>query len=409
VDADQQSLNVGAEDVQSCRLRASSIQPPIMQAKRIFLWLVIGVLVSVAVWLRPNGNPPTTPSIATDKPAVSKTQALVSWASHISTNEQQRAFSGKLAKQADPLAKTIEFIIARVRELKAETDLDKCRQIMDELLPLLNDGNVATIIKALPADLLDSEFGNVALKQWAGLDRQSAAQWMATGAGANEFQAGLITYGWLQEDKVGMHAYLDGLPAGAWRENVLNTAANNALTAGDGLEAIEMARKMSPGEQQDTMLKQAAEAWAKSDPQAAASWANGVTDPQLRGQINESIAAGLASVDPAKAADLVTKSMAAGEQMTTAIQDVASTWGAKDPAAAASWVANLPEGQTRGTALQTVLLNWGLNDLAATRTWVDSLQPGMVREDAEAALAKAGAALHEDYVEVEKPVNGSTN
>ncbi len=285
------------------------------------------------------------------------------------------------------LADTMAFITRRLHDWKLETDPDKRKEILNELLPLLTDENAAAIVKALPSELLDTDFASAALRRWVGSDRRAAADWMAAQSGAPDFLAGLITYGWLQQDPDGLHKYLEGLPAGAWKENILSAAAENALTASEPLEAVNFAGKMQAGEQRNALFNNAVEQWAQNDPQAAANWVAEISDSQFRAELNESVVVGFAATDPEKAAELVTQSIAAGEPMPTAAADVTGIWSAKDPAAAADWIAQSLQGQTQQLALQIVMNQWGYQNLAATQTWIANLPPGEFRDEAEILFA----------------------
>lgn len=65
-----------------------------------------------------------------------------------------------------------------------------------------------------------------------------------------------------------------------------------------------------------------------------------------------------------------------------------STWAAQDPAAAASWVGQLPAGDLARNAAANVAMQYSRYAPAEARKWIDSLPPGPVRQAAEQGVGK---------------------
>lgn len=284
-------------------------------------------------------------------------------------------------------------LIRNLRNWCAETDPIKQDALLKELLAVVTDANVADIVRTLSPDLLATPFGEIVLKRWASLDHLAAAKWLETlPGGACEFQAGLVTYGWLAEHADELHAYVDALPPGTWRNQVITAASNDALLLKNGPVAVSLLLRLPPASQRNEMLGWASTQWAMQNPDRAAEWVGTVNDPGLQGKLFGAVAIGYAWSKPEKAAELLRSSGLDADTDLTPVKSVMNIWGAKDPGAAANWAWTKLKGETQRQAIRCAVTAWGNQDLAAANKWIEHLPEGDTRSQAERTVAKVTAA-----------------
>jgi hypothetical protein len=109
-------------------------------------------------------------------------------------------------------------------------------------------------------------------------------------------------------------------------------------------------------------------------------------EPFYNGALSD-IAFARSSYDPAAAARLLAE---AGE--TAASAGLARRWAARDAAAAAAWVSQLPPGEARSDAFGPVAEQWARRDLERGLAWA----LGLPRADRDAALAGLAAGVAQD-------------
>lgn len=292
-----------------------------------------------------------------------------------------------------PAISPVKAVLEKLVVWKAETDPLRRAAFQAELLALLTDANAEGIVRSLTPELLDTPIGEIALKRWASLDHFAAATWLALlPGGASELQAGLVTYGWLAQAREQLHAYVDGLPPGPWREQVLTAATNDALLLKAGPEAIGLLQRLPPATQRNEMLGWASTQWAMQNPTEAAAWVQQVNDPVLQLKLFGAVAVGYAWSDPAKAADLLRSSGVAESSDLTAVVSVMNIWGTKNPAQAAQWAVDSLDGVARTQAIRCAVTAWGYQDLPAALRWIEGLPAGADRTQAERTYAKIAAA-----------------
>jgi hypothetical protein len=302
--------------------------------------------------------------------------------------------ASRSALSVRPARERFATLADSLRRWRTEADPLRRDALLKELLAQVTDANVADITRTLSPELLDTPFGELVLKRWAGLDHLEAARWLETlSGGASELQAGLVTYGWLATNRGELHAYVDGLSPGLWRERVITAATNDALLLRDGPEAAGLLLRLPSADQRDTMLGWASTQWAMQDPVRAAEWARDVADSALQRKLFGAVAIGYAWRQPEAAAALLVSSGVATAGDAAPIVSVMNIWGRTDPAASARWACGRLEGEIRRQAIRCAVTAWGYQDLPAAQVWIGTLPQGEVRAQAERTAAKIAAAL----------------
>jgi hypothetical protein len=245
---------------------------------------------------------------------------------------------------------------------------------LQELDALLAHSDVFAVLQTLPSNLMGYAFATPTVQQKLIADPQAALDWM--GAHTNA-QSQLLTllHDWGQTNREVMQQYLADLPAGDWRQKVLFTAANEALSA-DPAASINIAVQTEPGPQQSAWLDMAVKQWAGNDPNAACQWVSQVKDSALRDQLIGSLAIGAANTDPAQAAGFALEALPPGTALNHSLSDIVWTWALQDPAGAGAWVSKSSQGEWQPAALANLMSVWGNHDANAATTWIEGLPPG---------------------------------
>ncbi|MGB0775796.1 MAG: hypothetical protein ACPGUY_08110, partial [Akkermansiaceae bacterium] len=121
--------------------------------------------------------------------------------------------------------------------------------------------------------------------------------------------------------------------------------------------------------------------WANFDSDAALAWAEQFSGDH-KGMALFSVISGMANNDPVRASQTLDKHVSGeqGEKISQAASQIAQSWGNVDPDAAATWVANLPEGSAQNSAIQNMISTWSGRDLEAAGQWIDSFPDGKARD-----------------------------
>lgn len=154
------------------------------------------------------------------------------------------------------------------------------------------------------------------------------------------------------------YALLDKDPALAadWAQQVLTGDAsrelmNRAITdiaKQNPQAALEYGKDLTGKERAD-FLRRVASGWGQTNPEAALAWAGKETDPELRAGITASAIRGIAEKDPAAAASHLAD-LAPGDDRTRTIERIAEKFAGKDVAAAEAFIGTLTDAGDQKTA-----------------------------------------------------------
>lgn len=277
---------------------------------------------------------------------------------------------GGAAPQTSFATDTIRTVHAKLRQVEQRKtgDDETLNTIMAELIPLLNERNVAEITRSLSPEELRTPFGTAALTRWLTSDPATAAAWIGTHDYAMPEQAWLIGRDLLKSSG-SLDAACATLPEGGFKQAILNGAALGAADR-DPRAAVALAGRMEPGDARTNAYETIAYSWATSDAAAAQQWALSATDPMLRQKLLAAGAKALAGTDPDLAATWLAAAVKDGATLNDTALMIAETWSDKDPAAAAAWVATFGDGTPREAAIEVVVKRWMKSDAAAANAWL---------------------------------------
>lgn len=297
----------------------------------------------------------------------------------INTAKAARPSFGRASVHPVPDALADTMAALRAKMLQWHTSLvtdadneDERARLLQEMLALVTDENVAQIVQSLSAEEMATPFGAGALHHWMQVDPVKATSWVATRPETTDQQTLAVADDWIA---TGMQDRIDQLPPSEWKQTFLADLGSE-MSVKDPRAALVLAQQMTPGKAQENLLQSVACNWVETDPNAALSWVAGVSDPALRDKLVAAAVQAYALVDPAQAATWLVSEVKSGQVIDDAAVNITESWAAKDPAAAANWAAQFPQGEARDSAVNTVLTYWLQADRGAAIAWVQTLPEG---------------------------------
>lgn len=274
----------------------------------------------------------------------------------------------------------IAFISARLREWDDDDDPQLREERLRELAAWLDATNALEIVQALPPQWMGYVFAAPSFRAKLLADPQATLDWMGQNTNV---QSQLLTFlsDWQQKNPDEMQQSLANLPDGEWKQKVLSTAVNEALSR-DPATAIAIASQMQSGSAQTEWLSMATTEWAKQNPAAAAQWANQIASSDLRDRLLASVIRGTAENDPQQALDFLAQFQMTDTAFNQSVANAAWTFALKDSDATANWISGLPESQTQQIALENLMAVWGGHQPEAATEWVEGLPQGTFRSQA---------------------------
>ena len=190
--------------------------------------------------------------------------------------------------------------------------------------------------------------------RWAEVDPNAAMSFSNTMGFAGGFVRPTILQSWASKDPAGAAQYYSQNPREFAMMGMMGGRGPMGGQGGAGIIASE---------------------WARQDPAAAMAWAASLTTE--KGQAMESVVGEVAKTDPAKAAEMV-KQMAPDDQ-ADAYRSVAAQYGAKDFAAAQSWIQSLP-ADAQASALASAIGGLSNSDPVAAAQQVSLMAEGDAKD-----------------------------
>lgn len=190
-------------------------------------------------------------------------------------------------------------------------------------------------------------------------------------------------------------------------ENVAHSAAY--MLARNDLEgSLAWAEGLPEGDTRENALSAIYSEWSREDPEQAALYGLKIGDDDQRRRNLGNALGQWAYQDAVEAMTWAVENLKKEDQEKLIPQSLLSRWVDQDSAAAAEWVAALPEGELRKSSVTSLVSNWVNDDLVATGEWIKRLPKGesrdgaaeryaneVFRTDPEAALAWAGSIGNE--------------
>jgi uncharacterized protein YbaA (DUF1428 family) len=164
--------------------------------------------------------------------------------------------------------------------------------------------------------------------------------------------------------------------------------------------AIRCAEGISDPQQRGEMLGFALAQQAANDASVAFDWlAKDGSEEKVRSLIECSVLPALAEVDPPRIARLLAEGNVTPRAVDAVLAATVQRWTQQDAHAAAAWVMEFDDGRMMKAAMPSLIGLWTKQEREAPATWIESLAKGPARDEACAAYAVALAIIAPEEAE----------
>jgi hypothetical protein len=201
---------------------------------------------------------------------------------------------------------------------------------------------------------------------------------------------------WVRGDRSAALAWLETLPDGAQRSDLVISALNGFGTIDD---FMALARRVPDSQKREEKIVSRLSWWAKEKPEAALAWMAEQDDPALvraSSKVEGGLIVDLAASAPA-AAVARWEAMPPGDARIESAVPLAAQWARSDSPAATRWLFQqltaadpaAPQTVNIASQLRSVTGGWIAQDPAGYFEWVETLPAGAPRERAIETLANS--------------------
>lgn len=264
-------------------------------------------------------------------------------------------------KSAKATLGTPEERLAKLEEIvRGDNALDRNRALLafiDQLAPGEFMGVIDSFRKLGITQNRMGEY-SLLLTAWAEADPMAALAYAKENTGTR-FASNTIISTWAAKDPEAAIRWAladhDGEDANPYMAGIIQSIAGN-----DPARATQLLSSMPRSQERGEALDQMLPHLLKQGGDATRAWIEGLQDEALRNGAMMRAADQLAATDPAGTAAWLLANP--GEASQRRMDDVYSTWAAKDEAAALASMANLPAGEIRSDALRGVITSVAVRD-----------------------------------------------
>ncbi len=253
-----------------------------------------------------------------------------------------------------------------------------------------NPAEAAKVVTELAGGALRYSASLLVASQWAEADPRAAATWALSLPGKEELQRASASTGfhfvtpvsrmlevWINRDPSDLVAWLQQLPAGSQKQNLilgacgLNNEERHDLGITDQLLAL-----LPEGKNRDDAYAMSGERLAMYDPSGAIAWARSLRDDNLEREMLPNMLSALSGDSLQIALDEFARLRAASGGVLD-LKQLSFSPGA-DPAIFGAWAVQQPNN---GDDVQNIARAWLDYDQQAAEAWIDSLS-GSARDHA---------------------------
>lgn len=278
-------------------------------------------------------------------------------------------------------------------EILTESDPVKSSLMFAMMLDQLTGENAPTVLAEIRARVAGFEgmryYGLLAYK-WGSVDGAGAMAEAATQEGpAKMMTSAAAIAGWAAKDPEAAKAWLAGSKEGnEWEKGIMERGLVSGLARNDPAAAQAYVASIKDEGQRTRMTQVLLEEKLKQGTDAAAAWAAGLTDPQMKRGAFESIADQMYRNDPAKGLEFI-KANAGDPEAATAAGNMVRRLSEKDPNEAVTFSQALPEGAVRASSFEQTFRAYGDKDAEAAGIYINTnMKTGSDRDSAIRGLAR---------------------
>ena len=296
-------------------------------------------------------------------------------------------------KNADGSPLSSAQMKAAMSEILTESDPVKSSLMFAMMLDQLTAENAPTVLAEIKARVAGFEgmryFGLLAYK-WGSVDGAGAMADAATQDGpAKMMTSAAAIAGWAAKDPEAAKAWLASNKEGnEWEKGIMERGLVSGLARNDSAAAQAYVASIKDEGQRTRMTQVLLEEKLKQGTDAAAAWAAGLTDPQMKRGAFESIADQMYRNDPAKGLEFI-KANAGDPEAATAAGNMVRRLGEKDPKEAVAFSQALPDGAVRASSFEQTFRAYSDKDPEAAGIYINTtMKTGSDRDSAIRGLAR---------------------
>ncbi len=269
-----------------------------------------------------------------------------------------------------------------LQTIEAESDPDRRSEALDRATESVADADLRNVLDSLltMGGAAAGELRPLLTRRWAEKDPAAAATWasqLVEGPVRCELLE-QVALAWTDGDASSAVSWLRGLPEGESKQHAMLGAARE-IAAAEPVTAIELLSPLPPTTGRDQAMIHAVSQWAVGDFSAAAKWAEGVADADLRRELVAAVAAASAEKDPVGAVTLIVNALDRGEAQNRAAVAVVQRWAQVSARDAAAWVLEFPAGPTQNAAAENLVRIWKAQNAGDAAKWLSELPEGPLR------------------------------
>ena len=208
------------------------------------------------------------------------------------------------------------------------------------------------------------------IENWGWNDPVAAMTWVNEKI-SDETQAGLtqnVIQMWIKRRPADAQAWVEKLPPGPVRQQVVETTASTLAATGQSEAALKWLGQLLP-ESQSKVASTAASQLAWTNPAAAARWTENIEPDENSAPLFGQIAERWAAVDFKATATWINQ-LPAGTPRDSAVIRYASAVAKVDPAGAAEWAMTTSDERSRSKLVSAVAVEWLRRDQTGAEKWL---------------------------------------
>jgi hypothetical protein len=159
---------------------------------------------------------------------------------------------------------------------------------------------------------------------------------------------------WANDDLDSAVHWLNKLPEGDRRKNIVRTAISYEAARTDELMAVTLATQIPEVQGGGQVLDYVVRQWAAKTPDAAVRWASQITDKNLHEKLIAAISVEWSMKDPMAAGTFAVTSLKAGKTQNDVIGAIVQRWAKQDLKSASAWVKRFPDGILKRIATENI-------------------------------------------------------
>jgi len=346
-------------------------------------WFITAAALAIACYFTLISSRRTSDELIIPDRVLVDNPALPSGSTQLDLTETASADSDSQDRQVAHSA-ILRHVNSMLTDANREVSESRRERMLVHAVAWIERQGTASILEILGAENSSETMSDLKERLLANLARKNPEAAARVALEQNVAIDGVLAT-WVNQDPSQAITWVEQLPDGDAKRRAIISVASEAVRT-DPQSAVRMAGGLPESAERDEILNRAMAEWVHSAPSDVQTWVQQVEDPSLRSRLMAVVATTLAESDAPTAAQLALTSMEPGKLQNDAVVGIVQRWAQRDPASAASWVAQFPAGDLRDAAIDNLVKLWPSRTEAAA--WLNSLPAGPSRDAGFRAYAE---------------------